>query len=973
MSNILQRITEKTRQRIEYERTLISDEALIEQAHARANEELSQGPFTFPFEQALAQRGTSFICEVKKASPSKGVIAKEFPYQGIAKAYENSGAAAISCLTEPYFFLGSNEYLKTIAANVSIPVLRKDFTVDARMIYEAKVLGASAVLLICSILNDEELSKYLNLAHALGLSALVEAHDADEIDRALAAGARIIGVNNRNLATFEVDTTNSLRLRERAKDVLFVSESGIKTREDVAQLESIGVDAVLIGETLMRSTNKAKTLSILRGDCPSDSADNSANDAETFAILRDAVASDTTSDTAREAKPNTAASSANTQTTCSDFLRNASPTTERTYIKTCGMTRLEDIAAVNEAHPDMCGFIIDFPKSKRSVSAEQQIELASRLDPTICSVGVFVDAPINQIVALAQIGSIQAIQLHGNEDEDYIAHLRKQCTLPIIKAFQIKTANDLAKAEASSADMVLLDSGQGSGKSFDWSLLKTFTRPYLLAGGLYPQTIPKALNNLNPWGVDLSSGLETNGLKDREKIQCATAIVHQTTATAHHTATVAGLATAHHAAAVAGQTTTNTPLTTSNTNPTESKEQHMTTQNTSKGRFGIHGGQYIPETLMNAIIELDEAYTHFKDDPEFKAELQKLLNDYAGRPSRLYYARRMSEDLGGAKIYLKREDLNHTGAHKINNVLGQALLAKKMGKTRLIAETGAGQHGVATATAAALLDMECVVFMGREDTERQALNVYKMRLLGAEVHPVNSGTGTLKDAVSETFREWTNRIDDTHYCLGSCMGPHPFPTIVRDFQAVISSEIKEQMLELEGKLPDVVMACVGGGSNAIGSFYHFINDPEVRLIGCEAAGSGIDTFETAATIATGKLGIFHGMKSYFCQDEHGQIAPVYSISAGLDYPGIGPEHAALHDAGRAEYVAITDDEAVDAFEYLSRTEGIIPAIECAHAVAYARKLAPTMSSDQTIVITLSGRGDKDCAAIARYRGEDIHE
>lgn len=933
--NILQRIAEKTRQRIEYERTLISDEALIEQAHGRANEELSQGPFTFPFEQALTQSGTSFICEVKKASPSKGVIAKEFPYQDIAKAYENSGAAAISCLTEPYFFLGSNEYLKAIAANVSIPVLRKDFTVDARMIYEAKVLGASAVLLICSILNDEELSEYVHLAHALGLSALVEAHDADEIDRALAAGARIIGVNNRNLATFEVDTTNSLRLRERAKDVLFVSESGIKTREDVAQLESIGVDAVLIGETLMRSTNKAKTLSILRGDCPSD--------------------------TAHDAEPNIAASSKNTQTTCTDFLRNPSPATERTYIKTCGMTRLEDIAAVNETHPDMCGFIINFPKSTRSVSAEQQIELAARLDPTICSVGVFVDAPITQIVALAHIGSIQAIQLHGNEDENYIAHLRKQCTLPIIKAFQIKNANDLAKADASSADIVLLDSGQGSGKSFDWSLLQTFARPYLLAGGLNPQTISEALNSLNPWGVDLSSGLETNGLKDREKIQCATAIVHQTTASAHQSTTATN------------QKTETTPQTTSNTNPTESKEHHMTTQNTSKGRFGIHGGQYIPETLMNAIIELNEVYTHFKDDPEFKAELQKLLNDYAGRPSRLYYARRMSEDLGGAKIYLKREDLNHTGAHKINNVLGQALLAKKMGKTRLIAETGAGQHGVATATAAALLDMECVVFMGREDTERQALNVYKMRLLGAEVHPVDSGTGTLKDAVSETFREWTNRIDDTHYCLGSCMGPHPFPTIVRDFQAVISSEIKEQMLELEGKLPDVVMACVGGGSNAIGSFYHFINDPEVRLIGCEAAGRGIDTFETAATIATGKLGIFHGMKSYFCQDEHGQIAPVYSISAGLDYPGIGPEHAALHDAGRAEYVAITDDEAVDAFEYLSRTEGIIPAIESAHAVAYAHKLAPTMRPDQTIVITLSGRGDKDCAAIARYRGEEIHE
>ena len=389
------------------------------------------------------------------------------------------------------------------------------------------------------------------------------------------------------------------------------------------------------------------------------------------------------------------------------------------------------------------------------------------------------------------------------------------------------------------------------------------------------------------------------------------------------------------------------------------------------GRFGVHGGQYVPETLMNAIIELEEAYNHYKADPDFQHELTQLLNDYAGRPSRLYYAEKMTKDLGGTKIYLKREDLNHTGAHKINNVLGQALLAKKMGKTRLIAETGAGQHGVATATAAAL--MECVFFMGKEDTIRQALNVYRMRLLGATVVPVTSGTATLKDAVSEAMREWTTRISDTHYCLGSVMGPHPFPTIVRDFQSVISSEIKQQMLEKEGRLPDAVVACVGGGSNAIGSFYHFIDDPAVRLIGVEAAGRGIDTLETAATISTGRLGIFHGMKSYFCQDEYGQIAPVYSISAGLDYPGVGPEHAYLHDIGRAEYVAITDEEAVQAFEYLARTEGIIPAIESAHAVAYARKLAPTMGSDQLLVVTISGRGDKDCAAIARYRGEDLHE
>lgn len=393
----------------------------------------------------------------------------------------------------------------------------------------------------------------------------------------------------------------------------------------------------------------------------------------------------------------------------------------------------------------------------------------------------------------------------------------------------------------------------------------------------------------------------------------------------------------------------------------------------SKGRFGVHGGQYIPETLMNAVLELEEAYNHYKNDPEFNRELAELLNEYAGRPSRLYYAAHMTEDLGGAKVYLKREDLNHTGAHKINNVLGQVLLAKKMGKTRVIAETGAGQHGVATATAAAMMGMECEVFMGKEDTERQALNVYRMRLLGAKVHAVTSGTATLKDAVSETMREWTNRIADTHYVLGSAMGPHPFPTIVRDFQAVISKEIKEQILEKEGRLPDAVLACVGGGSNAIGTFYNFIEDEGVRLVGCEAAGRGINTAETAATIATGKLGIFHGMKSYFCQDEYGQIAPVYSISAGLDYPGVGPEHAYLYDTGRAEYVAITDDEAVDAFEYLSKVEGIIPAIESAHAVAYAKKLVPTMSKDQIVVITISGRGDKDCAAIARYRGEDIHE
>lgn len=393
----------------------------------------------------------------------------------------------------------------------------------------------------------------------------------------------------------------------------------------------------------------------------------------------------------------------------------------------------------------------------------------------------------------------------------------------------------------------------------------------------------------------------------------------------------------------------------------------------TKGKYGEFGGQYIPETLMHEIKNLEKSYDFYKNDEKFNEELNSLLKKYAGRPSLLYFAKNMTKDLGGAKVYLKREDLNHTGSHKINNVLGQVLLAKYMGKKRVIAETGAGQHGVATATAAALLGLECEIFMGKEDTKRQALNVYRMELLGAKVNAVESGTATLKDAVSEAMREWSRRVDDTLYVLGSVMGPHPYPMIVRDFQSIISKEAREEILKVEGKLPAAVLACVGGGSNAIGMFYNFISDKQVRLIGLEAAGKGVDTEFHAASITKGTLGIFHGMKSIFCQDNFGQIAPVYSISAGLDYPGIGPEHAYLHKTKRAEYIPITDDEAVNAFEYLSRKEGIIPAIESAHAVAYAIKLAPTLKSDENIIICLSGRGDKDVAHIARYRGLNIYE
>ena len=596
-----------------------------------------------------------------------------------------------------------------------------------------------------------------------------------------------------------------------------------------------------------------------------------------------------------------------------------------TNIKLCGLTREEDIKKANELKPEYIGFVF-YDKSRRNVTKAQAKKLKSILNPEIKAVGVFVDAPTSQVEELFEENIIDVAQLHGNEDEDYIKELMDN-HIPVIKTFKANSPEELIKAEKSSADMIMFDAGNGEGNVInDLQILTYIDRPFILAGGLNQENVAAAIDKVKPFGVDVSTGIETDKVKDANKMKKFVEAVRE--------------------------------------------EKDMAE---SKGRFGVHGGQYIPETLMNAVIELEEAYNHYKDDPEFNKELTDLLNNYAGRPSLLYYAKKMTEDLGGAKIYLKREDLNHTGSHKINNVLGQALLAKKMGKTRLIAETGAGQHGVATATAAALLGMECVVFMGKEDTERQALNVYRMRLLGAEVIPVTSGTATLKDAVSEAMREWTTRIDDTHYCLGSVMGPHPFPTIVRDFQAVISRESRAQILEAEGKLPDAVIACVGGGSNAIGSFYHYINDESVQLIGCEAAGRGIDTFETAATVNTGKIGIFHGMKSYFCQDEYGQIAPVYSISAGLDYPGVGPEHAHLHDIGRAKYVPVTDDEAVEAFEYIAKTEGIIAAIESSHAIAYAKKLAPTMSKDQIIIVTVSGRGDKDCAAIARYRGEDIHE
>ncbi|GHT78570.1 hypothetical protein FACS1894104_1940 [Actinomycetota bacterium] len=674
-----------------------------------------------------------------------------------------------------------------------------------------------------------------------------------------------------------------------------------------------------------------------------------------------------------------------------------------TKIKICGLSRQQDIDYVNTALPDYVGFVL--APSKRQVSPEQAAMLSRKLDSRITAVGVFINAPVEQIVSLYRSGTIKMAQLHGNEPDDYIAALKSHCDIPIIKAVAIystfpvpttppsvpitqspvstdpysalatqppvpafiagPTANAIGPATSAGTDRgsAMLEGGNagteddyvlfdykepGSGQQFDWNLLRDIDYPFFLAGGINIQNIHAALE-FNPYCIDISSGAETDGVKDGTKIAQLVRLAHAWDNGDGADVPVLGQQPRPRC-------------------PTERKRGKMT-----KGRFGDYGGQYIPETLMNELLDLESAYNHYQQDEAFNVQLQDLLNNYAGRPSLLYYAAKMTKDLGGARVYLKREDLNHTGSHKINNVLGQALLAKKRGKTRIIAETGAGQHGVAAATAAALMGLECEVFMGKEDTERQALNVYRMELLGAKVNAVTSGTQTLKDAVNEAMRNWVSRINDTHYVLGSVMGPHPFPTMVRNFQAVISAEARAQILQQEGALPAAVIACVGGGSNAIGMFYNFIADKDVRLIGCEAAGRGLDTPDHAATIAKGQSGVFHGMKSLFCQDQNGQIAPVYSISAGLDYPGIGPEHAYLHSSGRAEYYPITDEEAVCGFEYLAAAEGIIAAIESAHAIAYAQKLVPTLSPEQNVIICLSGRGDKDVAAIARYRKRSIHE
>ena len=641
---------------------------------------------------------------------------------------------------------------------------------------------------------------------------------------------------------------------------------------------------------------------------------------------------------------------------------------ENIKIKICGLKRIDDAKILNKYVPDYAGFV--FAESKRKISFDEAKAIKNILDESITTVGVFVDPDIEDILYLIKNDIIDIVQLHGNEDEDFINKLKEfNSNINIIKSIEMNNEdsenkyddgfnikNTIKKWENSNVDYLLLDSGKGSGKIFNWKLIgdiKKIKKPVFIAGGINNENIKEA-SKIKPFAFDLSSGVEENGFKSSKKIN---EIINN----------LDNINKSNNKSNNKESKNNKSNINKSNINKLINLNRSDDVKDMNNGRYGIYGGQYIPEILMNELINLEEQYNFYKNDPDFIEELQNLLNEYAGRPSLLYFAENMTKDIGGAKIYLKREDLNHTGSHKINNVLGQVLLAKKMGKTRIIAETGAGQHGVATATGAAFLDMECEIFMGEEDMERQALNVYRMELLGAKVNPVSSGTKTLKDAVNETMREWTTRVHDTHYVLGSVMGPHPFPMIVRDFQSVISREIKEEILKVEDKLPTAIVACVGGGSNAIGSFFNFIDDKDVRLIGCEAGGEGVDTEYHAASITKGEVGVFHGMKSYFCQGNYGQISPVYSISAGLDYPGIGPEHAYLNDTKRAEYVPITDDEAVEAFEYLAEKEGIICAIESAHAIAQSIKIAKEMDSEDIIVVCLSGRGDKDAESIKNYK------
>jgi tryptophan synthase beta subunit len=817
------------------------------------------------FVEALRTDGLGVIAEVKRRSPSRGDIAPIVDPAELAQRYADAGASAISVLTDGPDFGGSLEDLDAVRAAVDLPILRKDFVVSERQVYEARIHGADAVLLIVRALNDDELRSLHSLAHELGMAALVEVHDESELMRALGIGAQLIGVNNRDLGSMEVSLATTPRLATLVPaDVTLVAESGYRSGDDVLPLHSAGVDAVLIGEALVSADDVEQKLTEL-STAPTDVA------------LID--------------------------------------------VKICGIRTSEEAAAAIAAGASELGLIFADSSRRIDLATARSIAAVARGRATL--VGVFVDSSHEDIEQAIATVRLDRVQLCGTETTEFCASL----SVPVRKVVHVGNDGDVeaaTRAFAPHVERIVLDTAHptragGTGQAFEWANIVEAARhaPIVVAGGLHPRNVARAVHHIHPVGVDVASGVERGGAKDVRLTRL--------------------FVSAARAAAV--------------------EEARL------RGRFGRFGGSYIPEVLVPAARELADAYDVARADPEFQHELAALARDYVGRPTPLTYAGRLTEHAGGARIFLKREDLTHTGSHKINNAIGQALLAKRMGKTRIVAETGAGQHGVATATACALLGMECIVYMGSVDIARQYPNVQRMQLLGARVESVESGSKTLKDAVNEAIRDWVTNVDSTYYLIGSALGMHPYPNIVRDLQRVIGAEARQQIIDAAGRLPDAVVACVGGGSNAIGMFHPFLEDPTVELIGVEAAGRGMDTSEHSATLAAGSPGVLHGMSTVLLQDSDGQVIETHSISAGLDYPGIGPEHAHLKDIGRVRYDTATDDAALEAFHLLCRTEGIVPALESSHAVAHALVLAPQLGKDKAIVVCLSGRGDKDLATV----------
>jgi tryptophan synthase beta chain len=920
---------------------------------------LASAPDPRPIAERLAQPGLHLIAEIKRASPSVGrIAAADEDVIARARAYERGGAAAISVLCEPHWFGGSIDDLSRVRGAVGVPVLAKDFVVEARQLELLRASGADVVLLLAVLHARRALARLVDQALDLGLEPLVEAHDGPELEAALETRARLIGINNRNLRTLEVDSELAVHLLPLIpEDRLAIAESGVRETETVAGWRAAGFDAALVGEALIRAGNpESSTRAFVTAGLPP---------ADLVEVAR------------------------------------------RPFVKICGVTDTEGVRAAIRSGADAIGLNL-VPGTPRALQLSEARSLADLVRafaapgarPAI--VAVTVDRTLEELLEIGSALEADAIQLNGAESPELVTQLPrpawKVLHLPAIRvgdgprdtdpADVAGQAHDADQAVvrartylAAGATRILLDTAGGAhpggtGRRADPELVAAIARevPVVLAGGLNPATVGNALRSSAAVGVDVASGVELPPVAGtrpgKDPLRVALFVKR------------ARAARADRPNLDARPTPVNRGLLEADSN----------------GRWGIDrefGGRYVPETLMAALEQLERAYFAVRHDPRFWAELRELLSTFAGRPTALYRADRLATAMLEAarsavaataattgrgavpsrlRLYLKREDLAHTGAHKINNALGQGLLTRRLGKSRVIAETGAGQHGVATATACALLGLPCVVYMGAADIERQQPNVLRMHALGAEVRSVTSGSATLKDAINEAMRDWVTNVATTHYVLGSAMGPHPYPTIVRDLQRRIGDEAAVQLDAAEGRLPDLALACVGGGSNAIGLLSRFIGEPTVRLAVAEAAGDGIATGRHAAALAGGSPGILHGTRSMMLQDRDGQVVEAHSASAGLDYPGVGPQVAALAASGRLELAAATDGEAFAAMELVTRTEGILPALETAHAVAVLPRLLAGLEgsgrpypAETAVLLGFSGRGDKDLAAFGRWR------